>query len=256
MAHALSIAVTLLGYLSASIFYVASFYDKFWADWARKSLLTGWLGQSVFFGVNVFGAHQFPGNYRIDWNMLFVWVSITVYLGWRYVSTVGDKLIGHVGGFLVPTVFGIWLISQAFVQGSPYVPSADHPWQMASLLISIGSDVAFLFANVFGIMYIEKERELKNKNARLFYYRLPALEKMDRLGSRMIYLGTLLLVGSIGLGFMHSSSRTIPDIGLWSFLILGIYIMYMILRGMGWRGHRLAFYEMTAFLVVVLNFWG
>ena len=164
--------------------------------------------------------------------------------------------------FVYSTVSVLWLLSQLLSHRALIVPAFISPlavgvWSSASV-----SAVCFLLALVFGIMYLEKERELRHKRARLFYYQLPALGELDRWAGRFVGLGWLLytpvwlallfLTHGVSQALWCTRARQVGATLIW--LVYGLAAMMRVL-GRG-DGHGMARGAMWAFLSVLLNAWG
>lgn len=255
---AVLIGIILIGYLTAAVFYVAGLYDIRWERWATTGAVAGWWAQTAWLIVNGVATRTFPAVTLYDWVAFFVWLTAGFYL-WG-----GRRIFPrHVGGFLFPILFLLWLVSQTLAQREAPVPGVGRDaWLALHITLATASYGAFLLSAVFGIMYIEKERELKEKRVRVFYYQLPPLDLMDTYGARLITLGVPLLMAAMSLGAIGAKglwgyywSWTPKE--TWSFFTWLIYVLYLLLRWMaGWRGHRAAVFSMAAFLLVVVNFFG
>ena len=254
---ALFVALTLVGYLGAAILFVAQLYDLKQAKWA---LLLGWVGfvsQSLWLIQRGIALAQFPAATLYDWVAFFVWVAVGLFLAF------GRRLgMRPVGAFLFPVVFVVWLMSQG-VSGND--APGRHPMGVLLVLhvvVAALGDVSFLLASVFGIMYIEKERELKNKRVRLFYYQLPALGDMDAWSGRFVAAGWGLFTATLVTGALwgHATGSAYwmwNAKQIWSFMTWAIYGALFVARYVGkWHGHRLATWSMIAFLVVLVNVFG
>lgn len=255
---AIFVALTFIGYLGAAVLSVAQLYDIRQARWAT---MAGWIGfvfQSLWLIQRAVALQAFPVLTLHDWVAFFLWLAVSLFL------TAGRILrIVQVGAFLFPIVFVLWLVSQMLPRHLADLPAAlNSAWLIVHIALATMGYVAFLLSAVFGIMYLEKERELKNKRVRLFYYQLPSLGEMDAWSARLIAVGLPLLTGSLVVGALLAKSvwgvywsGTPKDV--WSVVIWAVYGFYLVVRyGIGWRGHRVAMYSMTAFLLVVFNFLG
>lgn len=250
-------AITLMGYLGAAILSVAQLYDVKQAKWAGLLGWTGFLAQTGQLTLSARAAHTFPVVTLHDWVAFFVWLAVGLYL------LFGRRMgLTPVSAFLLPTAFVIWLGGQAVSGRVLVAPShtAYGPWLVMHLVLTAFGDASFLLAAVFGIMYIEKERELKKKRIRLFYYQLPALEDMDSWTGRFILVGWLvytmaLIFGAVATHAVGKPFWTGQELGA-----LGIWALYGALasarRVLHWNGHRIATLSMIAFMAVVVNVFG
>ncbi|PSR34822.1 MAG: cytochrome C assembly protein [Sulfobacillus benefaciens] len=250
--------MTFVGYLMASVLYVGALYEGRRERWGRYGVLAGWAAQTIFLITDAITTHGLPVATLYDWMSFFVWLMISLFLVIQL-----RRNYTHIGSFLVPIVFLLWLVSQFLAHHNKGTAlSATGAWLGLHIVLATASYAAFLFAAVFGIMYTEKERELKNKRVRLFYYQLPPLDEMDEVGSHLVMLGVPLLAVALVLGAYVAKSVsgyywTWTAKEIWSLVIWLVYAGYLTLRWVaGWRGHRAAVYVMLAFLLVIINFWG
>lgn len=239
--------LTLVGYLGAACLSVAQLYDAKVGKWAD---LSGWVG---FFAQTAFLFHRVGQSFVLpSTSLLLVWLAAGSYL------ILGRKSPWMpVGAFLFPVVFIVWLVGQWLMPPFTGVAS-DRSFSVGVFVaLVVVSEVLFTWAVALGIMYTEKERELKAKRVRLFYYQLPDLAFMDRWLSRMMRAGWILLTVALLVGsvvFIRSS-------GLWSqSLSVLVWILYGIAVVLewriGWRGHRAAVTSMVLYLAVLANLLG
>jgi cytochrome c-type biogenesis protein CcsB len=176
-----------------------------------------------------------------------------VYLRYRITS---------LGLFMLPLVFLLTLIS-ALRAERPFDSSA---FRGGWLLVHIGSTIlgytGFLLTFVAGVMYLMQEKELKSKNPRAFYYRLPSLDILDELSYRSLVFGFPFLSLGIVTGFVWAS-RTWK--GPWELdpKILASLITWLIYLGLfstrvsgGWGGRRAAYVAICGFAAMMLTFVG
>ncbi len=249
---------TFLGYLAASGFYVAALYDRRRELWARGAVYFGWTAQTVYLfrPIVILGVISTMSLY--DWMAWFVWVVTGTFLVIQH-----RRQYAQVGSFLIPIVFLLWVGSQGLNHpAGTQRPSILVGWLGLYIAVATASYVVFLLAAIFGIMYMEKERELKKKQIRLFYYQLPPLEDMDLIASRLIMVGVPLFAVALYFGaqtvkLVWGSYWAWTAKETWSFITWLVYLVYLGLRWiLGWRGHRSAIYAMLAFIVVMFNFIG
>jgi hypothetical protein len=251
------IVLTSLGYVSASIFAVWQLYDVRYRRWSRVSGGIGFMGETLWLiQQGVFDGFRAMTTVR-DWVGVVTWGAVALSLWF-----VGAKKWISMLAFLYSTVSVLWLLSQLVSRRALIVAPGVSPLN-ASLWASVSlSTVFFLLALVFGIMYIEKERELKHKRARLFYYQLPALGELDWWTGRFMAWGWILYTPFwvVVLLFSHGVSHTLwcPRARqLGAALIWGGYGLAAAVRALGrGDGHRMAQGAMWAFLSVLVNVWG
>ncbi len=258
MIGSLLLICTFVGYFAASALYVGALYDQRREPWARGGVYLGWSAQTVYLLRTTVILGALPIFSLYHWMAWFVWLMTGSFLVIQH-----RRHYAQVGSFLIPIVFLLWtgsqwLVHKAATRGPPFLVG----WLDLHIALATASYAAFLLAAIFGIMYMEKERELKRKKVRLFYYQLPPLEDMDLIASRLIMLGLPFLTVAMYLGaqtakVVWGSYWTWTPKEMWSFMTWLVYLVYLMLRGMaGWRGHRSAIYAMLAFILVIFNFVG
>ncbi|PSR28853.1 MAG: cytochrome C assembly protein [Sulfobacillus benefaciens] len=250
---ALLVAVTFLGYFSASIAYIAALYEDRWRKWGFGSVVVGLIAQSGWMIQKAVLLGTFPDGTLYDWIATFTWLSVIIFF---LIQLFRPGL--PVGGFLLPITTMIWLGSQSLSRRLVVPPHLHGTLLKIHIGTAIFAYVAFLLASVFSIMYTEKERELKRKRVRLFYYQLPSLETMDAMSARLILAGMVFFTVTLVSGILWAKQVfnvywlwSAKDV--WSAVVWLAYIAYLVLRAAGWRGHKAAIYAMSAFLLVVIN---
>ena len=111
-------------------------------------------------------------------------------------------------------------------------------------------------------MYLIQERELKSKQPRGFYYRLPSLKVCEELYYRSLVLGLPFLSIGILTGFVWAS-RTWK--GPWELdpkilASMVTWLIYLVLFSTrvsgGWRGRRAAYFAIFGFAAILVTFVG
>ena len=275
-----------LGYLTAVTFYLAYVFSR------RDS--HGALGHRILFGssllhvaslvVGLWMESHRPGHmaygFWSNWFESLSLFSLLIVVVFLVVQTRASLAI--LGVFVLPwAVFLMGLaLTQAFL-ASPRCPFASvedflkiadttrHlPALPSSVWAAVHVPLLFFayaaFANGFGIglAFLIQERQLKTHRSTQLGYRLPSLEEMDRLIARLIAAAfpALTLGLSLGAIWAHSAwgDRWISDPKiLWSLVVWGVYLAYLILRyAFNWRGRRGAYLSLAGFLFVLISYTG
>ncbi|CAB1128359.1 HemX protein, negative effector of steady-state concentration of glutamyl-tRNA reductase [Candidatus Hydrogenisulfobacillus filiaventi] len=255
-------AATLLAYSVASVYYVGALYDLRRAAGAERATAAGWAAQTLWLGHRAWVLQGFPAVTLYDWVTFFTWLMVGGFLALAWAGRRGDAWTprrSHIGSFLVPVLTLLELAAQLLFTG-PASPFRRYPaWLPTHIFLVTLGDAAFLLAAVAGTMYVEKERELKHKRLRVFYYELPPLEVLDAWGARLVTAGVVLflagmVVGAIGSKADYGSYWNWNPKETWSLVSWSAYLAYLGLRRFaGWRGYRPAVWSMVAFLLVVAN---
>jgi len=175
------------------------------------------------------------------------------YLRYRIVS---------LGLFMLPLVFLFTLLSVLHPPGRFDSGALRGGW----LLVHTGSIflgyTALFLTFVAAVMYLIQERELKSKQPRGFYYRLPSLEVCDKLHYRSLVLGLPCLSLGLLTGFVWATRAWKGPWGLDPKVVasLATWVIYLVLfstRVSGaWRGRRAAYLAILGFAAILVTFVG
>lgn len=244
--------------LSASATAVWGFYRPALEPTARRLLAGAFLVETALLGHDALRLRAFPAVTVGNWVAFFVWMVLAVYLvGVRRPSWAA------LGGFVAPLLtliwVGGWLVDVPLAAVLPR--DLEGAWLVAHVALATAAYTAFLLASAAAVMYIEKERELRQKTPRLFYYRLPALADSDRWSRRFVQVGLPLLTAAMVAGSVWSK-RVLgvywdwSPKEVWSSVTWAVYALYLLARRWGWGGHRAAWLSIWAFVFVAANFLG
>ena len=247
MIPAAFLALTDFGYLGAAVLDVAQLYENKRAAWTAFFAWTAFVAQTATLTLAAMSA-IFGGTLSMtDWMDFLIWLVVGAYL------IFGRRTgLSTAGAFIFPIVFVLWVLA-AWLLERPLVVQTALLWIGAGFAAAAGA--AFLLLAVFGIMYIEKERELAQKRVRLFYYQLPALDQLDSWTARLLGVGWPMLTAALAVSRLWGPGSTVLSIApliLWvsyGIIIAGRYMFR-------WPGHRTAVGVMLAFLALVVEIYG
>jgi cytochrome c-type biogenesis protein CcsB len=164
------------------------------------------------------------------------------------------------GAFVLPVVVVLSLKTIArpsgFVQFGPTLGGA---WIWVHIALATIGIAAFVLNFAGAVMYLLQERQLKIKRPGAFYYRLPALETLDRLTYRTLALGfpfltVGLILGVLWAGTAWGSLFAFDPLALFSFVAWAIYAATLAGRAAaGWRGRRAAYFAVAGFAALVVT---
>jgi len=244
--------------VAASVLFVWSFYRPTLSLAARTVLTLGFLLLTAELVADTIEAGRFPAVTPHVFLDLFIWMATGGFL-----VAVRQRDWQPVGGFAVPVLAALWLAGLAFPAALPtHFPRAlTGLWLILHVMAAAGAYTAFLLAASTGLMYLEKERELRRKEPRVFYYRLPALAASDRCSLRLVAGGLLLLTlamlgGMVWSYLLYGQIWTWTAKEIWSLITWAVYAAYLLARWRGFDGHRAAWLSIWAFVVVAVNFFG
>jgi ABC-type uncharacterized transport system permease subunit len=167
------------------------------------------------------------------------------------------RLFRPLAAFLLPVVLALGLGLPTGLRAIALEP----PVQSGLILVHVALVLVGLAALVlnFGgaLMYVLQERQLKAKRPGTVYYRLPALETLDRLTAATLTVGFPFLTVGLLLGVLSARAAwggvmTFDPLALFSVLMWVIYAATLLGRVIGhWRGRRAAYLSIAGFCVLL-----
>lgn len=176
-------------------------------------------------------------------------------LYWRY-------RVESLSVFTFPIVFVMTLASALSQQPAAEVaPVLKSSWVPLHVSFALVGYTALFLGCLGGVMYLIQERELKRHQPRAFYYRLPPLDTIDRLGSRVLAVGfpfitVGLLIGAAGAAGAWGPGWIRDPKVTFSFVLWFIYLLLIVSRvSAGWRGHKAALFAILGMAMALIS-WG
>lgn len=164
------------------------------------------------------------------------------------------------GAFVLPVVLVLSIKTIAGPAGLAQIgPTLGGAWIWVHIALATVGIAAFVLNFAGAVMYILQERQLKAKRPGAFYYRLPALETLDRLTYRTLALGfpfltVGLILGALWAGTAWGSVFAFDPLALSSFVAWAIYAATLAGRAAaGWHGRRAAYFAVVGFAALVLT---
>lgn len=242
------VALASAGYGGAALFSVVQLYRPRWEVWALVSAGLGWVSETLWLFTHVGLAMVFLTT-RNGTVAVAVWTLVAFFwLAQR-------SSLKSLGSFLLPVTFALWGIDRVLTFIFPPLMLFAAGWRAhVTWALVLASVVSFVVSAVFAIMYVEKERELKKRRVRLFYYRLPALAVLDRAMGRLAAIGFAIMTAALVVALSGAATIVHPwRLGvLWA---LGAGVLTVRYHGR-WRGPRMASLTMLASLVIVAYLFG
>jgi ABC-type uncharacterized transport system permease subunit len=208
----------------------------------------GWLAQTALLAVQALAGEGFPWATWAGALNLFVWLVVGVYLIWgcrpRY------RLLGLA---LMPLAVGLLLT--AWAGGGTGVDVATHPGVLLAVHagLMLAGFAGLTVAGGMAALYLWEERRLKRRDAGVFRLRLPPLEALDRLSSRVALVGLLLLGGGVAVGLATLERRDLDAAMGVTFGILVLYASGAVLRREEMlHGRRSAWLQLVGLLLVAI----
>lgn len=188
----------------------------------------------------------------------FAWVLVATYL------VVQLKLnLRILGSFVSPLAVLFMFISslmpESIVPKSGVFKSAWVVFHVSALFLA---NALFALAFSAAVMYLLQERHIKSKNLGSLYFRLPSLERLDKINYLCLVIGFPLMTLGLITGFAYAGAVWNC---LWNwdpkeiFALITWFIYAILLHerlAVGWRGRRAAWLAIFGFSAVLVTFLG
>lgn len=125
--------------------------------------------------------------------------------------------------------------------------------------ISIMGYTALALSALYALMYILQNRNIKKRNLGKLFIQLPAINYLEKMSIRSVFIGIILLGIGILQGHLEASSvmgsfwqndiKVIVIDSIWIIYMIG----YTVSRLMKWRGIYMAYFSILGFLVLILG---
>ncbi|NEW04473.1 cytochrome c biogenesis protein CcsA [Paenibacillus sp. SYP-B3998] len=247
-------------YALSLLFYFSDFAN---ANRNAKRMGTGlllfvWVLQTVYLGLNLYDHLTQWAFERSDVLFMFSWLIVTI-------SLIVNRFFRIELFVFFVNVLGFAILALN-VFGNPRVKPIIAGWDINDELLfihitlAIGSYAAFSIAAIFSGMYLFLHRMLKEKKFSQTVMRLPSLEKIEQYTYTAVIIGAPLLMLALSLGIvwvlLEGNNNLLYDPKvLNSVFILLAYAFYLFQHyAMRISGNKLAVWNLTAFVIVVINF--
>jgi cytochrome c-type biogenesis protein CcsB len=174
--------------------------------------------------------------------------------------------INVLGPFVLPLASLLTIISQLFWEENHSIPpNLRSGWVYFHSSIAFIAYAAFFLTFISAILYLIQEKELKHKNFRFLYFRLPSLQLCNELWRRSLYVGFVAMSLTMVTGAFWAQQAWGS---FWSWdpkqtASLVTWIIYMILvnyrLSSKWRGRVAAYISITGFASTLFTYcvnWG
>jgi len=174
--------------------------------------------------------------------------------------------INVLGAFVLPLVSLLTIVSQVIWEENHAIPpSLKSGWVYFHSSIAFLAYAAFFLTFVSAILYLIQEKELKEKNFRFLYFRLPSLQVCAELLRRSLFVGFVGMSLTIVTGafwaqqawgrFWSWDPKETAALITWAiYLILVNYCL-----SSKWHGRRAAYISIIGFVSTLFTFcvnWG
>jgi cytochrome c-type biogenesis protein CcsB len=222
---------------------------------ATLATLAGWICHSI--GLILLGAEagRPPLGTLAEAVSVAVWVVVLLEM-WAE-RAYGLRVLG---AFVLPVVVVLSAKTMARSAGFIHIgPTLGGAWIWVHIALATIGIAAFVLNFAGAVMYLLQEHQLRAKRPGTFYYRLPALETLDRMTYRTLALGfpfltVGLILGALWAGTAWGSVFTFDPLVLFSFVAWMIYAATLAGRAAaGWHGRRAAYFAVVGFAALVVT---
>jgi cytochrome c-type biogenesis protein CcsB len=258
-----TLSVTVALYALGLLHSVFGFYQKrqVFVRIALGMVGCGFLFHTIFIAQLAIERRHIPVTNLQESLCFFAWcISLTFLIAdLRY-------RINVLGAFILPLVSLLTIGSQVFWQENRTIPpELRSGWVHFHISTAFLAYAAFFVTFVSGVLYLIQETELKEKNFRFLYFRLPSLQVCDELLRWSLFVGFLamsLTIISGAIWAQHAWGK------FWSWepketaalITWGIYLLLVNYRlSAKWSGRRAAYISILGFISVLFTFgvnWG
>ena len=255
------LAITLIAYCAASMFYTWALVDRHRAiaGAATAFALSGLGAQGIGIILRGIALHRVPLTNLFESLTFVVWALMAIYL-----VVERKQRITALGAFVSLVVLITTACTTVLPRGiNPNLaPALNSRWSaihVASILVAYAS---FILAFAATLGYIVQERLLKSKRISLLQQQLPSLDAVDHLAYRMVAIGFPMLTLGVVTGALWAQTawgsywKWDPK-ETWSLVTWLVYAAYLHMRIVrGWRGKWANRLLLIGFAAVLVTFFG
>jgi len=157
-------------------------------------VLAGLLAQTLYLGYRVVEHAASPLSSSFDWCLVAAWLLIVAYL---YLSYYYPR--AALGLYMLPLALALIGAAARFADRTPFEPGpASQVWGAVHGIALLVGTLTVTVGFVAGLMYLLQAHRLKRKLPPMSGFRLPSLEWLEKVNSRVIILSALM----VGVGFV------------------------------------------------------
>jgi HemX protein len=187
---------------------------------------------------------------------LFAWLLALTYLGLELIHR--QRAVGaFVTAVLVMWLSAVWL----FVPDPTTISTlAGGPVFALHVTLNTWAYAAFALSFILSAIYVAQDRLLRSRRLGAAFWRLPALDVLEKMSRSSVIVGLAALAVGVTMGLVWqqrvagSLSLGDPKVVI-TMAIAGVYLAYLALsRNATWRGARAAMLCVGNFLVVLFSY--
>jgi ABC-type uncharacterized transport system permease subunit len=163
------------------------------------------------------------------------------------------------GAFVLPVVLLLGLLLPTGLRAMAIPPAVPSGWVWAHVGLALMGFAALVLNFAGALMYLLQERQLKARRPGAWYYRLPALDTLDRLSLRTLTVGFPFLTAGLALGIIWAGpARGLvlarDPLAAFSVVMWVVYALTLVGRVIGqWHGRQAAWLAVAGFCTLLLT---
>lgn len=188
----------------------------------------------------------------VSWTIVATYMAVGFFQRLRFLGAFAAPFLFAIGVFALMPGLDVREATPQFVRG----------WVSLHASLILLAYGAFGLSSIAGVMYLTQEHDLKFDKLRAVFSRMPSVERLERVTSRSLIIGFILL--TLGLLLVPMLVHENPKINVkgdpkvaWSAFV---WVLYLSLIGWRWRfsaaGKAIAWGAIGSFCFVMLTFWG
>jgi cytochrome c-type biogenesis protein CcsB len=169
--------------------------------------------------------------------------------------------ISVMGAFVLPLVSLLTILSELLWEANHTIPPLlKSRWLYFHTSIAFLAYAAFFITFISAVLYLIQEKELKSKNFRFLYLRLPSLQVCDELLRRSSYVGFIgmsltLMTGALWAQqawgrYWNWDPKEIATLVTWTIYLVLIYYRL----STAWRGRWASYISIAGFISLLCTF--
>ncbi|HEX3726153.1 MAG TPA: hypothetical protein VHV08_07915, partial [Pirellulales bacterium] len=167
-------------------------------------VLAGFAAHTLYLGARAVQRSASPLSSNFDWCLVAAWLLLAAYLYLHYFYPKAG-----LGLYMLPLVLAL-VGAAALADRTPFAPGpASRVWGVVHGVFLLLGTVAVLVGFVAGLLYLVQANRLKRRLPPMRTLRLPSLEWLEKVNSRVVFLSALM----VGIGFFAGVILNVIDRG-------------------------------------------